>query len=475
MNAPMARHRAALSVAAILVVIIGAVAWALFHQPWARAAAGIALVLYVINELSGIKAGARRMLVGCVLATMAALAFHPDPGAVLTKALSEASFMIGLFSALGMLRDTAESSALVRRCGEMMVRQPPGRRYMVLAMGSHIISLTLNFGVLPLLGIMVTHGNTLDAAGGDERIQRIRTQRMMTAIMRGFTMMTVWSPLSISFTVTQGAVHGLDWWALLQLQLVLTVLLMGLGWLLDRRAFPRTATPAPTPTPDQTTPGWRPLIRMTLLIAGIVVCSVALAEALSVRLVIGAMIVVPASAVVWLFAQQEQWRPAVLGRALSGFGGRLAKSLPAMRYEVAMLGGAMYFGAVVSAFIPPELTAKFIAMLPFPPVVVMIVLAWAVMGLAQLGISQIISVTLLGSALGSLAHAGIHPLVLASGMMGAWGLSACSTPVGAAVLTVARMAGVTSRDVAIAWNGWFVVGGALILALWMAALSLVLT
>lgn len=46
-----------------------------------------------------------------------------------------------------------------------MVRQPPGRRYLALALGSHLIGLVLNFGVLPLVGAMVVKGNTAEAAG----------------------------------------------------------------------------------------------------------------------------------------------------------------------------------------------------------------------------------------------------------------------------------------------------------------------
>jgi len=50
-------------------------------------------------------------------------------------------------------------------------------------------------------------------------------------------------------------------------------------------------------------------------------------------------------------------------------------------------------------------------------------------------------VTILGGALADLAALGLPPLAVASGLMGAWALSICATPVGAAVLTVARVGG----------------------------------
>lgn len=124
---------------------------------------------------------------------------------------------------------------------------------------------------------------------------------MMTAIIRGFATMTVWSPLSVSFTVMQGAVPSLSWWPLLGVQLVLTALLMALGWLLDRRAFP----PVKAPAGEAEAAGWRPIGQLAALVAAVVVTSVALAEVLGVRLVVGAMLVVPPAAILWLVAQHR--------------------------------------------------------------------------------------------------------------------------------------------------------------------------
>jgi hypothetical protein len=65
-------------------------------------------------------------------------------------------------------------------------------------------------------------------------------------------------------------------------------------------------------------------------------------------------------------------------------------------------------------------------------------------------------------------------LAVASGLMGAWALSACSTPVGAAVLSIARLADVELKVVARDWNGRYVMFGALLLAVWLSILLLIL-
>ncbi|OAN53757.1 hypothetical protein A6A04_14170 [Paramagnetospirillum marisnigri] len=457
---------AGISALALVAVILGALGWAVFHLAWARNTAAAALLLYVALEAWRTPRSGQFMLLAAVAATVAALLRLPDASAVLSRALAEAVFITGLFTSLGMLRDTAQGSALVRDCGEAMVRQPPGRRYAVLSLGSHVISLALNFGVLALLGVMVMRGNTLEAAEGDAKIRDIRKRRMMTAVLRGFAMMTVWSPLSVSFAVTQGAMHGVAWERLLAIQLILAALLMGLGWVMDRRAHP----PGIRRFADTSSAAdARPLLLLSLLIGAIVVAAVSVAAWLSVRMVIGTMLVVPLAALAWLAVQQRA--PLAAAR---DFTHRLSRSLPAFRYEVAMLGGAMYVGTVVAGFISPAAAAAAIGGLPLPPIVLVIAMAWSVMLLAQIGISQIITVSLLGSALADLSQLGIHPLVAASGLMGAWGLSACSTLVGAAVLSVARIAEVPAATVARDWNGRFVLAGAVVLAVWMLTLSLVL-
>ncbi|MBI3446148.1 MAG: hypothetical protein HY055_12500 [Magnetospirillum sp.] len=462
---------AAISTLAIAVVINASVCWAVFHWVWARNAGAAALLVYMLVELRQTSPGGRKMLVAATLAALAAITFLPNPESVLIKGMAEASFVVGLFTSLGMLRDSAQSSPLIRRCGEQMVRQRPGRRYAALALGSHLISLVLNFGVLPLLGVMIAKGNTLKAASGDEIVKGIRKRRMMTAILRGFAMMTVWSPLAVSFAVTQQVMPQLPWWQLLPLQWLLSLILMLLGWVMDRIDFPPHTRRLP---PHRHKTDFRPIVKLISLVSAVVVSAVAIAALLDVRLVIGAMIVVPPAAVAWLMVQQSG---PPLTRALTTtllFTRRLTVSLPGFRYEVAMLGGAMFLGTVVAAFVSPEDTARVIALIPLPPILIMILLAWSVMVAAQFGISQFVSVTLVGSALGTLAGTGIHPLVLASGLMGAWGLSVCSTPVGAAVLTVARLSEVPIKVVSKDWNRRFVMAGAALLAVWMLVLSLIL-
>jgi len=451
--------RAIFATLALLTVIAGAIAQPLGAGLGAGLTASSALVFYLVLEGWRCRPQGRAILVLAILAAAATLVWHASPAEVLGKAAIAAAAIIGLFAALGFLREAAETSPLVQQCGEVMVRQPPGRRYLVLSLGSHLISLVLNFGVLPLLGTMVMKGNTLDAAGGEQRIVDIRTRRMLSAMLRGFAMMTAWSPLSVSFAVTVVVIPGLDWTRLLPLQVTLAGLLLTLGWLLDRCAYPPSGQALPGV--GQTT-DWRPAWRMTALVAAVVCTSVTLAEILGVKLVVGAMVAVPPSALVWLMWQKRQPQ-----KVIKDLGQSLLRTMPNFRDEVAMLGGAMFAGTVAAAFLSPDSIGAVVQGLGLPPLALVILLAWSIMALAQVGVSQIASVTLLG---GALVHV-TPPLVLASAMMGAWALSACSTVVGAAVLTVARIGGVSVKVVGRDWNGLYVISGGLVLAVWLVGLD----
>ncbi|MGE5516348.1 MAG: hypothetical protein ACM31D_11080 [Bacteroidota bacterium] len=451
--------RAVIASLSLVAVVAFSILRAVWGWPPAGPAAAAALALYMVLEGWAAKRGGVRVVLMGLAAAVAAILFHPAPWPLLLNAGIQAAALIGLFTALGFLREAAETSPLIQSCGELMVRQPPGRRYLTLALGSHLIGLVLNFGVLPLVGTMVVRGNTAEAAGGNQRLVDIRMQRMLTAMIRGFAVMTIWSPLSVSFAVMQSALPDLHWWPLLGVQLGLTTLLMVLGWLLDRLAFPAV------PSDQSERADWRPAWRMLGLVAAVVVASVAVAEILAVRLVVGAMLVVPPAAVLWLIVQHR-----AVGPALIHLGRRLTVSMPGFREEVTMLGGAMFLGTIVAAFIPPELTARLIALIPLPPVVVLVLAGWSVMLLSQIGISQIVSVTILGGALASLSAHGLPPLAVASGLMGAWAISVCATPVGAVVLSAARLANVPMRVISREWNGRFVILGALLLAVWLVAL-----
>ena len=128
-----ARRHNVISTLALLAVVVGTSLTACTGWELPQNVAEAALILYLGLEGFRTKGGAFRMFMAASLSVPVALLFLPDPLRGLGHALTEASSLAGLFTALGFLREAAEESELVRECGDTLVRQPPGRRYLMLA------------------------------------------------------------------------------------------------------------------------------------------------------------------------------------------------------------------------------------------------------------------------------------------------------------------------------------------------------
>lgn len=457
-----------LSTLTLICVVAGVLIKATSSLEAAGWVASAALILYwVIEGRATNRIGQIILVTGAVL-TAAVVVIKPEPEQVLGRALADASFVIGLFMALGLLREAAEHSPLIQACGETMVRQPAGRRYMALTFGSHAIAIVLNFGVMPLLGVMINKGNTLEAAGQDSALKEARQRSMMMAIFRGFALMTAWSPLSIVFAIAQSILLEVPWWKLVILQFVITIILLLFGACLD--SWKRPAEPAASSASEKSS-GGDPLAKLSLLIAAIVGISILVTELLNVRMVIGAMLTVPFAALTWLTVQQADKgiaAPAIAShKLLSG----MMRSFPNSRNEVTLIGGSMYAGIVGASLLPTDAIGQLLATTGVPPVLIAIGIAWTMMILAQFGISHIITLAFFSGAIPVLADLGLEPIITVSGLMTAWALSICTTPVGAGVQIIARLSNIPVQTIIKEWNALFVIGGAVILALWMIVLA----
>ena len=92
-----------------------------------------------------------------------------DPLALFLAGWRRGASYGAFFFALTTLRDAAETSPLVRRCGQHLVAQPPGRRYAALTGGGHLFGIILSYGAIELLAAMVMRANT---AGSRRRLAR---------------------------------------------------------------------------------------------------------------------------------------------------------------------------------------------------------------------------------------------------------------------------------------------------------------
>lgn len=431
------------------------------------------LILYLAVSFPDLRLKGRIFLFLSIGLAIAAEAVLADAQETLATALSRAAFVATLYTALGFLREAAETSPMVRRCGMFLAAQQPGRRYLALTAGGQVFGLILNFGVIPLLGAMI---NT-SVGNGDDWRTHLRRRRMLTAVLRGFSGILAWSPLTVSLAVVSSSLPMMEWSSFAPWGLGTAVMLLGLGWIFDRTIRPvnRSLAPSQWVRPEGSWSSTLPIIGLVLLVFGL---GAAWTEATGVKLVLGVMTAAPVAAAVWLFLQYHSVT-AGLGRTLVKTGRRLVEHaqvrFPSYRLEVTLLASAAFVGNLIAALLPPDLIRSLVTVAPVPPWVLIAGLAWIVVLAGQLGMNPVLSVTILSGALPPPDVLGLPPVVVALALTGAWAVTANTSPFSAATLVTGQMAGVTAETVGRRWNGLYAILSLALLSAWIATAAAILS
>jgi hypothetical protein len=450
------------------------IAWAatladqLAHVAHAGDLAGLAILLFLLLEFRRQRRYAQVLFVALFAIGMVGVLLAADPALLFLAGWRRGASYAAFFVALTTLRDAAETSPLVRRCGQHLVAQPPGRRYAALTAGGHMFGITLSYGAIELLAAMVMRANTLEAAGGSQAIRTIRTRRMLLAIYRGFCVMNCWSPINIMTAVVSTAVPAAPMRLLLPIAFVVAVGMAALGWLEDRVSGARLQTRGGSR--PVTTESWMIHSRIVGLILLVMLLSEATAILCGISVVAGVTLVVPLIAAAWLTVQS--WRFAGPARyRLSGLLRRRAERfllrIPTIRAEATVLGASGFMGVAIGNLLPNTGLTPLIATLP--PLTVPLLIPLILIATGQLGLNPVAMVALVGAIVPDPSALGLQPAVLAFACMLGWGLGVTMTPMSSSAIMTARWAEVSPWTVTTRWNAPFA-ASALLLA-WAAIVA----
>ncbi len=421
----------------------------------------LALGAYVLWQLDRIPGAVWIHLGLSVIAALLAVRFLPHPDAALVLALDRAALLAALLASLGLLRDAACTSGMVLTGGRMLVRQSPGRRYVAISGGSSLFGAILNFGVVGLLGGIVQQANNAERTN-DESVRRLRERRMLLAILRGFSVLIFWCPLTVAYALVIAIVPGAEWTAMVGYGVVGALLTVTLGWALDRLAMPRPAAGRVWEPFD----AWKllPLVGIVALISGLAAGIELLSEGLLIH---GVILAAPLVAMIWL-ALQAGVQLGVL-RTVHYVG----TAIPAYRTEVIVLGNAAFLGALISSLVTETAMQDWIVGAAVPGLAIVVGLPWLVVMLGQFGVNPLISVTVLAAVVGDPAAKGLDASAIGVALLIGWGLAIGSSPVVAATMMVGRLTGETARTVGAGWNGTFTLLALLAASLFLGALTLI--
>jgi hypothetical protein len=409
------------------------------------------MLLFLLLEFRHQRRYAQVLFVALVAIGMLGVVRAADPWSLFLAGWRRGAAYGAFFFALTTLRDAAETSPLVRRCGRHLVAQPPGRRYAALTGGGHVFGIILSYGAIELLAAMVMRANTLEAAGGSPAVQALRARRMLMAIYRGFCVMNCWNPINLMTAVVSTAVPAAPMRLLLPIAFVVSLGMAALGWLEDRLSAARAATRAAAR--PQSTERWTIHLRIVALVGSVMALAELGSVGLGISLVTCVTLVVPLVGIGWVAVQS---RPLV-ARSRIGFAAplrrrisRFLQRVPSFRSEATVLAGSGFMGVAFGGALPASGLAPLIAHLP--PLAVPLLVPVLLIVTGQIGLNPVAMVALLGAAMPDPTSFGVPPAVLAFACMLGWGLGVGMTPMSASAITTARWAGVSPWTVSTAWN-----------------------
>jgi hypothetical protein len=441
------------TLATLIHLVGGSLAW--------QAAGIVALLLYLVTLKGQLTRMAKGLLCAAGVLTLLALWRSPTPGQLLFDASGRFAFFATFVVALSMLRLPAYRSRLVRRCGQSMLLQPPSRRYPILSLGSALFGIILNIGVLNLFAAMIEKSNTLSAAQGRAWVREARQRRMMLALLRGFSLAPLISPMGIGVAVVLSSLPQVTWPQLAPYILGAAALNFMAGWAVDYFTGPH-----PPANKTYVTPSLRPLAQFSVLLIGIVALVFSIAWLLELRLPIAALLGAPTGALLWLAWQRRRLGFGGLPAAITAVHRQLPWLLTPSANEIVVLGAAGYLGHVCVGLVDTQQLAPLLAVLDPLGTLNAVLAMLMVVGLAQIGVNPIVTVTLLVGLLPTLGIEGLTPELIGASLMVGWALALMSSPMTASMLILSRFTGVPATRIGYRWNGRFLVAAIPLLALW---------
>ncbi len=455
----------------LLGMIVCVLADVIVPAEFPRLGARILLIAFLLAEWRKMALNAKVMIgLAIGLTVSAALTGTADPARVLASSLDTGAFFATFFANQFFLREAARTSPLVSRCSTFFVNQPPGRRYALLTVGGYLFGIILNIGVLSLLGIMIKQRNSLEAAGGNREIRDIRERRMVLALLRGFSITPLASPLSISLAVLLTALPGLHWSSMLPLGMLTGAMVLALGWLQDRLQAPahlRHLVPPTVPARDLAA-----LAGVAGLVLLVFLTALAFEYGLGAPLSRAMLVSTPLVGLGWLARQY-------LGGGIASGTTQVARrvvaqagaTFPAYRTEIAILSSAGFIGTLFSTMVPPETLGALISSPLLPPLLLPVLAIVAVTGPALVGINPIVSATIIASALSAAPSLPLAAESLALGLIAGWCLAINSSAMTASAMLLGELVGKPATTIVLRWNGLFTFAGFVALAGWLTVLA----
>jgi hypothetical protein len=375
-----------------------------------------------------------------VLLALSEFVLPADKSLIVEKALYQGVGFSSFLSILGMLRYAVGRSEIIRNAAEYLMSMPGRRRYQAVKVGSHMLSLLFNIGILSLLGQMVARATEGTDRQGERRL-------ILLAAMRGTVLMTIWSPLGVGFAIITQSIPNLAPTAFVIAAFATAIALIVITTFFHTEATGKLVVVGGDGEGER--PSAVPLVITLCACFGLFAGTMALHAAIDVSPLVASLVILPLFAFGWIYYEQRV-RLRRMGHEIKGMIGNMS----VMRTESAIYLSASVIGAAAVVFLQGR--GSFMADLnQMPPALLAGSCILAIAASAVLFVPHSIVVVFLAQLFGAAAFGNGHPMLLALALSLGWAAGIALSPISAMTITMARLTSTSATTIVLRWNGAF--------------------
>lgn len=450
---------------ALCAALVGVMALEVTHlftgSDYARTGAHIAMGAVILAGIPRLGAREAYLLALSALLGLLLWSHHPEPWLTARRAMDQAVFLMAFVLLVSLIQEAASTSASVEKVGRYLARQPGGRRFLAIFGGTMVMAVIFNMSTITLLAPLIRRAT--EAAQSDP-LTPVRERRQLNAHLRGFAWSVVWSPTAIAPVALMGLIAGIDRLAWTVLGLVLSCVMMVVGWAEDRwSAQGRNAAALGRPPVRPAALPGAALARFLAVCAVLAALTGTVMTATGKGVPASLMVSAPILLILWLLAQG-----AAMSRRLREIA---TEGLPASASMGVTLAGSGFIGIAAAALLPAEQIAAWIGLDDLPVWIFMLGCTLTVTALSQFGLSPIMMAVFLGAVLGSLPTLPASPTYTALAVAAGWAVSTTISPFASGVIILSRVTGHPGTLLTYRWNAVFTGLSIAVLTVVFAALT----
>lgn len=443
---------------AVTLVLLSATQLLNIYLNWFYVTYASVAALLLLGVLLWTNFGIREWVLTIIASIISVALFQLDDGSqTIFQALQQASFFAAFIYLVTLLKEAAQRSPSVLELGKFLTRQSPSRRYYSLALGGHTLGVLLNFGAISLLTPLILRGARAETS--DEATIAISEQQQISALVRGFSWMIMWSPTALTQAVLFTAFPTANLKTVIILGLATSAIMILVGRLEDRirwRSFSPHRTKDIQSDPAQFAFPKQSVFRFLAICTLLITLTYLIFWFADVSGAIALMSAAPFVMIIWLLGQTKEQTPVKkIAETAKSFWEILVHSAKPLGKSAYTLGVAGFIGQAAATLVPTSFLAETLGINDMPDWLFLILLPIIINLGGQIALSPILVVVFLAAIINGLPTLPADPSLIVFSLGAGWALSMSASPNASATLLIANATNIPPTTLTWRWNGLY--------------------